>query len=320
MQEQILIIAPRAQHIALIPELHTRNQGYLENINILATLLRKAGFALTMTHPAIEPYSTPYTHLEPCSIKDGKLIVRGRSADCVLLNNDLSDDLAKFMRILNKPVIPPSSLGWSTHTKSTHYTIKKRIDQLFSHAIAIDPFFIGVQYEKCPLVRFATDEGLDCIKHHAEVLLTSLQRMYIKHNIPSKPFIVIKSDKGTYGMAVMKIFSLEDLDHINRKTGKQMTKEKNGRVVSEIILQEGIPTNIKSRTGYAHAEACIYHIAEQLIGGFLRTHPDKSHYDNLNKPGAILEALKTSDTSSAKWYAHTVASRLSMLAIAHEVL
>lgn len=316
VRRYIHALHPEAKKIAILCEKHTRNHGYIENTQALTRLIASAGFQVVLTHPDADKQ---HPHLQPCSIREEKLHVQNEVFDVVLLNNDLSDDMHAFACKLKQPTIPPTSLGWATRKKSTHYAHKKQIDYAFAKATGIDPFHIGLAFDLCPHVHFGTHEGFECIKHHADVLFTHLHRLYGKHNISHPPFVVIKSDKGTYGMAVMKIFSVKDLDSLNRKTRNQMSKEKNGRVVNQIILQEGVPTELHNHQGNAHAEACIYHLNDHTIGGFLRTHSNKNSYDNLNRPDTLFEQLQPHAHCSSKWYAHTVASRLSLLALAEEM-
>ena len=54
-------------------------------------------------------------------------------------------------------------------------------------------------------------------------------------------------------------------------------------VVTQYLLQEGVPAS--ARVQGQVAEAVLYQIANQFVGGFYRTHGQKSDRDNLNAAG-----------------------------------
>jgi len=53
----------------------------------------------------------------------------------------------------------------------------------------------------------------------------------------------VKADNGTYGMGIMTVRDVADLDVLNRKTRNKMSVIKDGQVVSDVIIQEGVLTN-----------------------------------------------------------------------------
>ena len=48
-------------------------------------------------------------------------------------------------------------------------------------------------------------EGMDCLLANAEVLFAEIEKKYDEYNIPYQPFLIVKADAGTYGMAVMTV-------------------------------------------------------------------------------------------------------------------
>ncbi len=72
-----------------------------------------------------------------------------------------------------------------------------------------------------------------------------------------------------------------------------MKAAKGGGGISQVIIQEGVPTLLKQDD--ATAEPVIYMIGEQLAGGFLRTHSSKGPEESLNSPGAVYKRLCVSD-------------------------
>ena len=116
---------------------------------------------------------------------------------------------------------------------------------------------------------------------------------YREHKIDGQPFAIIKNNSGTYGLAVTKVSSADEVRSWNYKAKKKMKAAKGGRAVEEVIVQEGIPSALK--TDSATAEPVIYMVGEELVGGFLRTHEKKDESESLNSPGAVYKRLCLSD-------------------------
>ena len=58
--------------------------------------------------------------------------------------------------------------------------------------------------------------------------------------------------------------------------------------VSEVIIQEGVPTY--ERMNDAVAEPVVYMIDRYVVGGFYRVHAERGIDENLNAPGVELRA------------------------------
>ena len=128
-----------------------------------------------------------------------------------------------------------------------------------------------------------------------KALLVVLQREYQDLGIETKPFVFIKNNSGTYGLGVLKAESGDDIRGWNYKSKKTMKAVKGGGTISEVIIQEGVPTHIMDAE--SAAEPVIYMVGNQLAGGFLRTHNKKGPEGNLNSPGAVYKKLCISDLS-----------------------
>ena len=94
-------------------------------------------------------------------------------------------------------------------------------------------------------------------------------------------------------MGIITVKSGEELMALNSKERKKMGYSKGGQSVHEVIIQEGIPTQVSSDG--ETAEPVIYLIGNELAGGFLRTHKEKGPIENLNSPGAVFKRLCMSD-------------------------
>ena len=110
---------------------------------------------------------------------------------------------------------------------------------------------------------------------------------------PYKPFVFIKYISGTYGLAVVKVHSGEEVLNWNHRIRTKLKASKGRQKVNSILLQEAVPS-AESFDGDT-AESVIYAVGSQPVGGFMRTHSKKNPEDNLNSPGAVYKRLCLSD-------------------------
>src|SRR3546814_13676174 len=76
-------------------------------------------------------------------------------------------------------------------------------------------------------------EGEECLEANVELLLADIRAKYAEYDIKDEPFVIIKSDAGTYGMGVMTARSVEDVRSMNRQARTHMASAKEGRERSE---------------------------------------------------------------------------------------
>src|SRR4030066_2258525 len=120
---------PKACGILLVPESHTRNIYYLENLATFVHLLELAGFQVNLGSLLAEvtaPQTIPLPSGRQITLypltRDGNKIRAGSLTPCfVLLNNDLSGGVPDILKGLEQPVMPPVALGWATRRKSQHF-------------------------------------------------------------------------------------------------------------------------------------------------------------------------------------------------------
>jgi len=326
--------------ILLIPENHTRNIFYWENIQSLLHILTTAGFDVrigSLLPDLQEPQTITLSNGDKLSIT--KLIRRNShiglpdfDPDFILLNNDLSDGIPDVLHNLKQPIAPPALLGWSNRLKSEHFQFYAEVSQEFSELIQIDPWFIAPLFYHCGQIDFMRREGENCLVSYAEDLLAAIEKKYREYHIDQTPYIVIKADAGTYGMAVMMIRDPEEIRSLNRKQRTQMSKSKGGQPVHRVIIQEGIYTFETWGPNNAVAEPVVYLWGERVVGGFYRVHKERGIDENLNSPGMHFEPLvfsrtcheplhtPPSDQCQNRFYAYGIIARLSMLAAAREML
>src|SRR5690606_5057957 len=114
---------------------------------------------------------------------------------------------------------------------------------------------------------------------NTDALLAKIRRKYKEYGIQEKPFIIVKADAGTYGMGIMTVRDAKELADLNRKTRNKMSVTKDGLPVSEVILQEGVPTY--ERVNDAVAEPVVYMIDRYVVGGFYRVNAQRGADENL---------------------------------------
>ena len=72
---------------------------------------------------------------------------------------------------------------------------------------------------------------MECLTTNVDALLTKVRKKYKEYGINEKPFVVVKADNGTYGMGIMTVRDVKDLDQLNRKT--QATRWRSSRTASK---------------------------------------------------------------------------------------
>ena len=108
--------------------------------------------------------------------------------------------------------------------------------------------------------------GLTELQQKSQKLLDRIKQKYVDHGIEQEPFLIAKSDRGTYGMAVMTITSADDVLSLNRKQRTRMSKTKGNQIVTDIIIQERVPSieHYQNNT----AETVAYNIGQHVVDGF----------------------------------------------------
>ncbi len=338
-QAAILAQVPMAKHIGLIPESHTRNLPYWDNVAALIHILSEAGFEVSLGSLSEELQKTGELILSEGKrlifqplIREGQVLHFGNQIpDLILLNNDLSSGVPAILEKLQQPLFPPAALGWHQRLKSEHFQYYAALCQEFAELLQLDAWLITPLFRYCGEIDFLNREGMDCLIEHTRALLADIQEKYQAYGVTQQPFAMIKADAGTQGMAVMTVRSIEELAHLNRKQRSSMAKAKGGMPVRRVILQEGIYT-IETLGEEAHvAEPVIYLWGKRVAGGFYRLHQKRGRDENLNTPGMLFESLPFAWSCSA-WpqedklhpyqkhlATYGVIAQLSMLAAAREI-
>ena len=329
LQHALEKFSPNITKILIITENHTRNKFYISSTNILAQLIKKAGFEVRMC--PLYNFDNTYETNSQLSKNNDVLICDEFIPDIVLLNNDLSQGIPEILKNTSQPILPDLNLGWTNRSKTMHFQYYSDVIQNFSRVFEIDTWLLEPLFENCGEIDFKTKQGETCLIDHASKLFYAIEEKYSQYNINEKPYIMIKADSGTYGMGIMLINSIEDIKKINRKQRSKMIKTKGGIKLNRVILQEGIYSNEKFNPNYKVAEPVIYSFGNNLVGGFYRVHESKNNSENLNSPGMTFypipfsEACISPDSSKSiysdtnKFYIYGVIARLAILAAAKEL-
>jgi glutamate--cysteine ligase len=331
-------IGSNIDRILLIPENHTRNMYYMENVAILYSLINKAGFDVRIG-ALVTDDSDPSTisldsgaelQLFPI-VRDGDcVVIDDFKPELIVLNNDMSGGRPDILENISQFITPSLNLGWSSRLKSVHFGHYKTIASEFSEQIGIDSWLIDPLFRNCGEINFMKREGNTCLQSNVDALLIATQKKYDEYGVDQKPYVVVKADSGTYGMGVMMAHSAEEILELNRKDRTRMSKTKEGKKVTKVIIQEGVYTNETWGVDKMVAEPVVYMIGKNVVGGFYRVHAKKGSNENLNSPGMQFEPLafddccvspdieKSPDAHSNRFYTYGVIARLANLAAARE--
>ena len=306
---------PNLKQLLIIPESHTRNQFYFESLKKLVGILNSADIETHLGSLSTELIDDNPLAIKPLIRESKRVGTPGFFPDLILLNNDLSSGIPPLLENLEQIILPPLILGWHKRLKSTHFKYYADICQHFAQRFNFDPWLINPLFDHCNEIDFLKRKGEGCLALRAEKLLFQIQKKYAEHGIQEKPFLIVKADSGTYGMAVMTIKDPQELLQLNRKQRTKMSASKGGQEVHAAIIQEGIPT-IEKWNKNITAEPVLYGIGSEIIGGFYRTHDAKDATESLNAPGMNFYPFSAEQTQNS--YSYTVVTRLALLAAAHE--
>ena len=330
---------PSATGILLVPENHTRNKFYLENVATLQKLIRMAGYRVhigSLLPDLKEPQTIKLDSgrellLEPLRREGNQIAVDGFIPCSVLLNNDLSGGVPEILKNLEQPVVPPLALGWHNRLKTGHFALYHDVTTEFGELLQIDPWLVDPLFRNCGEINFMKREGEECLAGNVELLLADIRLKYKEYGIQDEPFVIVKADAGTYGMGIMTVKSPDELRNLSRDVRKKMAVTKEGKETTGAIIQEGVYTFETWGDERATAEPVVYMIDHHVVGGFYRVHGGRSNQENLNAPGSSFQMLAFEaacnhpdpscgpDERPNRFYAYGVVARLALMAAAREI-
>ena len=332
-------ICPEARNLLVVPENLTRNSFYLSNLVQLKRVFYQAGLNVRfgslssdIKAPTTLDLPTGETILiEPLIRTDRRIGLKDFDPCTILLNNDLSTGIPGMLEDLKEQyLLPPLHASWAVRRKSRHFKAYEEVSKRFGKLLGIDPWLINPMFAQCGEVNFAEGTGMEGLSASVDALLGKIKRKYKEYGINEKPFVVVKADNGTYGMGIMTVRDVKDLDALTRKNKSRMTTTKDGLPLTDLIIQEGVLTN--ERVNDAVAEPVVYMMDRYVVGGFYRVHAERGVDENLNAPGASYVPLAFADSgrlpqpgekpgssSPNRFYMYGVIGRLAMLAASYEL-
>lgn len=322
---------PNAKNILILPESHTRNLFYLDNIASLQRILEQAGAKVVIGFLDTSEPSFTFTsasgapvHFESLKREGNTLAtVQGFVPDIILLNNDLTTGIPDILQNLTQPAIPSPERGWHQRKKSNHFTAYNTLTRQFAEKFGFDPWLISTIFHQCGTIDFKEKKGVECVALAVDKVLHQLRQKYEEYGITDTPYVFIKAERGTYGMGIMTATSGEELFSMNKKIRKKMETVKGGTINNEVIIQEGIPT-IDMVRGHV-AEPFIYLIGSEPVGCIYRINQTRDAYDNLNAAGMTFEqniceevTPQKNNEKPCKRMVFSLVSRLAALAAVRE--
>jgi glutamate--cysteine ligase len=331
-------ICPDAKNLLVIPERHTRNAFYLENVARLALIMRQAGLNVrfgTLDENIHGPVTIPLADgqkvvIEPLERSQRRLGLKNFDPCSILLNNDLSAGIPPVLENLHEQyILPPLHAGWAVRRKSTHFSCYDEVAKKFSKMVEIDPWMVNPYFAHVEGVDYEARTGEEALAEAIDGVLKKIAKKYREYGISEKPYVVIKADAGTYGKGVMTVHDASEVAALTKRERVRMNDAKEGNEVHDVIVQEGVHTF--ERVENAVAEPVVYMIDRYVVGGFYRVHDSRERDQNLNAPGMHFVPLGFEHTALPdthakpgaappnRFYMYGVVARLGLLAASVEL-
>ncbi len=279
---------PGADRLLIVPEIHTRNAHYWENIKTLETVLQQQGFEVRVGFVgdgierdllSVEAAGGGNVEIRKAHKEGARIAAGGFVPDVVLLNNDFSDDCPSILRDLMQPVLPPVEIGWHSRRKDVHFEFYNSLAAEAAAICGIDPSVISVKTRLLEDVDFDESQGREMVACAAEEMIEE-----ISENGGADPFVFVKSNNGTYGMAVLPVSSGDAVRNMNATNRKKMRAGKSNKPSGRLVVQEGVPTALETTDGMP-AEPVLYMVETEVAGAFYRANSKKGKTQNLNSSG-----------------------------------
>ena len=294
-KSSILQRFPHTKKIALFCEEYTSNKPYLDNVSTLKQILENAGFetfistwtALPLGKVSLESASKGSITLHQATTQHHKVHVEKQIVDILISNRDFSEGVPPQFENLDQPIIPPLELGWHKRKKHTHFQHYNRLIEECAAILSLDPWFFSAYFARVEDISFKEDKGLEKIAEKIEEVLKKIQGKYKEHHIERRPFVFVKNNSGTYGRGILTFYAADEIFSLNRKQRQEMFYGKNKQPITDVLIQEGVPTSKIVRN--CIGEPVIYLVHGKVVGGFARIHCNRTEEENLNIKGMRFE-------------------------------
>lgn len=305
--------------VLILPENHTRNLGYLDNLQALMSLFTRAGCEVRIGR--LDAEAGAAMQLEDSAgqilvqrplVKRGNIITTedGFVPEMIVVNNDMTSGSPDILKGVTQCIVPAVGQGWYRRKKSIHFDAYAHVARQFAADFALDPWMIMALHHKCGRISFRDKQGIECVALGVDKILRQVREKYDAYGIKDTPYAFIKADSGTYGMGIMMVRSGEEVLEINKKNRNKMNAIKEGVQSTEVIIQEGVPTiDVQSE---ASAEPMVYLIDGHPVGGAYRVNGERDAYNNLNAKG--MQFIPMCQDASAECMSRSPIALISQLA------
>ncbi|GAB4426442.1 MAG: glutamate--cysteine ligase [Turneriella sp.] len=317
---------PIGKKLLLISEEHTRNLFYLENIRALTALLSSAGYAVDVASQfpiADETYTDQALQLKTASGKYVRLLAPDYAAErlneysALIMNHDSSAGTADWIKCATIPVLPPWQAGWHSRSKARHFAHYRALMNELAAIVGVDPWFFAPLDAHITGIDINADTDRAKVAEQAAVLLQQIQAKYDEYQIQEKPFVFLKSDHGTYGMAMLSFDNAGEILEINRKEKNKLFKGKSSVVVKDYLLQEGVPTIMREAEHFS--ETVVMLANNQFIGCFARANEQKDARTSLNSTGMYFKPHNLSAADNDATRVAAIVTRVAGIALQREI-
>jgi len=293
---------PSARKILLVPELNTKNAYYWENVLVIKSVLEDEDYEVEVGI-ANEEFRREGASFSSASGKvieakrvfqeRGSAMIDGFVPDIVMINNDFSEKCPKTLHNLRQPVLPPIEIGWHARKKDVHFEFYNRLCRELAEILEVDPWVMSVETVLESGVDFDFPEDRERVSARAGEILSVIRGEYSKRGIDHEPSLFVKSNSGTYGMAVASVIDPQSIVQMNSRARKRMRVSKGGVPVRDVVIQEGVPTSLRVGDGFV-GEPVVYLVQSQVAGMFYRVNPLRGELENLNSKGMEFLPCETS--------------------------
>jgi glutamate--cysteine ligase len=290
---------PKVSKILIVPELNTRNPYYWENIHVIQSILEKVGFSVKIGIVSEEFHldQAEFKAISGKHLTAYKVISEGHKAmipnyvpDLILINNDFSSRCPKTLKDILQPVEPPIEIGWHTRKKNIHFEFYNTLAYELAQILGLDPWVFTIETVLQQGINFDEPQDRERVANKVDTMKKELTAEYRKRRIDQDPFFFVKSNSGTYGMAVINVSNGDDLRRLNAEGRKRMKVTKGGKPVRDVVIQEGIPTSFVVESTFV-GEPVLYLVAARMAGAFIRLNKTKNEFENLNTKGMEFRSL-----------------------------
>lgn len=317
---------PSAEKILLVPELNTKNAYYWENVWVIKSVLEDEGYEVRVgiANEEFRRETVSFTSASGQVIEakrvfqeEGSAMIDGFMPDIIMINNDFSEKCPKTLHNLRQPVLPPVEIGWHARKKDVHFEFYNRLCGELADILEVDPWVMSVETVLETGVDFDFPEDRERVSRRAGEILSRVGSEYSRREIDHEPSLFVKSNSGTYGMAVASVSDPRSIVEMNSRDRKRMRVSKGGVPVRDVVIQEGVPTSLRVGDGLV-GEPVVYLVQSQVAGMFYRVNPLRGELENLNSKG--MEFLPCDDSlANGISPAFDLVSRVATIAAGYEI-